>query len=315
MKIIESQVALGAARNYQRTEASQQAFHIDYSTFHAQAVAQASANEDSKQDVQTLRIKLAQKLMQLLFAACQEASAETPPAEAAKPASVSGNNQPARLAGGQITLIVDSVITETESACYSACGRVKTADGREISFESQIDLARSSRTETHSEAAMIDPLVLNYAAASASLSGQIFSFDLDADGDQEAISKLHSGSAFLALDGNADGQIGSGSELFGAISGDGFAELAKYDGDHNGWIDEGDTVYAKLKLWLKDDSGKDELAGLKDMGIGAIYLDQARADFRLQDTQQQTRGMLRASGVYLTEAGKAGSIQQVDLAA
>lgn len=315
MKITESQVALGASRSYQRSETSEQIFRIDYSAMSAQAAEREAAAENGEQKIQAIRSKLAQKLMQLLFAACKEAGAESEPAEAAKPAASSGNNQPARLAGGKMTLIVDSVITETESACYSACGRVKTADGREISFESQIDLARSSRNETHAELAMLDPLMLNYAAASASLAGQTFSFDLDADGDQEDISKLRSGSAFLALDSNADGKIGDGSELFGAKSGDGFADLAKYDNDHNGWIDEGDSVYAKLKLWLKDDSGKDELASLKDMGIGAIYLDQARADFTLQDSQQQTRGMLRASGIYLSEAGKAGSIQQLDLAA
>ncbi|SFN92387.1 hypothetical protein SAMN05660284_02528 [Formivibrio citricus] len=318
MKIIDSQVALGATRSFQRSEISELTFHIDYASLRAQAAERQAAAENSEQKVQSLRFKLAQKLMQLLFAACQAERGKAPDgqaAAAAKPAAPSGNALPLQPLGGKVTLIIDSVITETESACYSACGRVKTADGREISFASQIELARSSRSETHGEIAMLDPLVLNYAAASASLAGQTFNFDLDADGDQEAISQLHAGSAFLALDKNADGKIGDGGELFGATSGDGFADLAQYDGDHNGWIDEGDSVYAQLKLWLKDDSGQDKLASLKDMGIGAIYLDQARADFTLQDKQQQTRGKLRASGVYLTEAGQAGSIQQLDLAA
>ncbi len=314
MKITDSQVALGATRSYQRSENSEFAFHIDYASLRAQAAERQAAAENGEQKVQSLRFKLAQRLMQMLFAACKAERAETPNA-AAKPATPSGNALPLQPLGGKVTLIVDSVITETESACYSGCGRVKTADGREISFDSKIELARSSRSETHGEIAMLDPLVLNYAAASASLAGQTFNFDLDADGDQEAISQLHAGSAFLALDKNADGKIGNGSELFGATSGDGFADLAKYDGDHNGWIDEGDSVYVQLKLWLKDDSGQDKLASLKDMGIGAIYLDQAHADFTLQDKQQQTRGKLRASGVYLSEAGKAGSIQQLDLAA
>jgi hypothetical protein len=35
----------------------------------------------------------------------------------------------------------------------------------------------------------------------------------------------------------------NGAELFGARSGDGFAELAALDGDGNGWIDEGDAAW------------------------------------------------------------------------
>lgn len=42
----------------------------------------------------------------------------------------------------------------------------------------------------------------------------------------------------LSLDQNGNGEIDNGTELFGTKSGDGFADLARYDLDYNGWIDE-----------------------------------------------------------------------------
>ena len=77
-------------------------------------------------------------------------------------------------------------------------------------------------------------------------------FDIDADGEEESISYLQGGSGYLALDKNGDGVINDGSELFGTKSGDGFADLAEYDADGNGWIDENDPIFDKLLIWAKD---------------------------------------------------------------
>ena len=75
---------------------------------------------------------------------------------------------------------------------------------------------------------------------------------------------------FLALDKNGDGRMNDGSELFGTASGDGFKDLAAYDEDGNGWIDENDSIYSQLKIWTKDENGKDHLIDLKDADVGAI---------------------------------------------
>ena len=76
---------------------------------------------------------------------------------------------------------------------------------------------------------------------------------------------LGSGSGFLALDKNGNGKIDDGSELFGTKSGDGFADLAEYDSDGNGWIDEKGRVYVlyEVKEIMKDMScGNQKVAKL-----------------------------------------------------
>jgi hypothetical protein len=45
-----------------------------------------------------------------------------------------------------------------------------------------------------------------------------------------------------------DGRVNDGRELFGPITGDGFAELAAYDDDGNNWIDENDGIYDNLSI-------------------------------------------------------------------
>lgn len=49
--------------------------------------------------------------------------------------------------------------------------------------------------------------------------------------------------------------VNNGSELFGPTNGNGFQELAEYDKDGNGWIDENDEIFGSLKIWAEDFRG------------------------------------------------------------
>ncbi len=211
-----------------------------------------------------------------------------------------------------------SFVMEQESVSFSATGIVKTADGREINFGVDLEMSRGfagyfleSSTE---DVVLTDPLVINLESGTASVSDQKFFFDLDADGKKEEISSLGQGSGFLAFDKNGDGTINDGSELFGTKSGDGFADLAKYDEDGNGWIDENDQIFKKLKVWTKDAKGKDKLVNLKDADVGAIYLGNANTQFHLNDTSNKTNGVIQKTGVFLRESGSVGTVQHLDLA-
>ena len=163
--------------------------------------------------------------------------------------------------------------------------------------------------------ALIDPLVINFDTDATSLSDMTFLFDLDADGNAEEISKLNKGSGFLALDKNEDGIINDGSELFGTKSGNGFKDLKRFDSDGNGWIDENDYIFDKLKIYTKDYDNKDVLYTLKDLDIGAIYLGYGATEFALNNlSDNSTNGVIRNTGFFLREDGSAGSIQHVDFA-
>ena len=125
---------------------------------------------------------------------------------------------------------------------------------------------------------------------------------------------LGRGSGFLALDKNEDGKINDGSELFGTKSGNGFADLKEYDSDGNGWIDENDEIFGKLKVWCKNDDGEDILMDLKEADIGAIYLGSQSTEFTLNGYDAATDGVLRSTGLFLRESGSVGTVQHVDVA-
>lgn len=208
---------------------------------------------------------------------------------------------------------------ETENTTFTTKGTVKCADGREIEFNLNLNMSRNFKeyyAEKYLEvqASLTDPLVINLEGNVAELSDQTFFFDIDADGEEDEISRLGSGSGYLALDKNGDGKINDGSELFGAKSGNGFADLAAYDEDGNGFIDEGDSIFAKLKIWMMDENGKQQLVSLKEKGVGAICLQNASTDFSLNNANNQTKGMIRRTGFFLYENGAVGSIQHVDVA-
>lgn len=212
---------------------------------------------------------------------------------------------------------------EHENTCFRTDGLVRTSDGRDISFALKVGMSRSFMEETKLTSAentelivMRDPLVINLDLPAAAVTDQEFFFDIDADGKEESISSLASGCGFLALDKNGDGIINDGSELFGTESGDGFSDLAAYDEDGNGWIDENDAIFSRLKVWTKDSDGADRLLDLKKADVGAIFLGHISTEFSLNDDEtNENRAKIQSSGIYLHEStGEAGTVQHVDFA-
>lgn len=219
----------------------------------------------------------------------------------------------------QVSITQESYYMETESVSFSSTGSVTTADGRNISFNVEVGMSRSFYQYYKEEYSITqfqrvcDPLVINLQNDVATLSDQKFFFDIDADGVQDEISMLGSGSGYLALDKNEDGVINDGSELFGPKSGNGFADLAEYDEDGDGWIDEDDDIWSKLKVWCKDENGKDVLYTLREAGVGAICLQNASTDFALNNAENVSQGYLRSTGIFLYENGNVGTVQHLDL--
>ena len=205
---------------------------------------------------------------------------------------------------------------EAEAVGYQAKGSVTTADGRKIDFELGLTMQRYQRTETSlsfdagNAPKQKDPLVLNLTSDQVRLSGESVRFDLDLDGQQDRLAKLAVGSGYLVLDRNRNGKIDDGKELFGPASGDGFSELSALDSDRNGWIDEGDTAYGQLAVWRPEEGS----TSLVEAGVGAIALDRRATPYTLKvgDTEG---GSIRTTGIFLTEAGEAKTMQQIDLVA
>lgn len=212
-----------------------------------------------------------------------------------------------------------SFVAESEQTAFATTGYAQTADGRSLSFNVEVGMSRSFMAHYDSletkEYIKTDPLIINVGDDVTSVSDQKFYFDLDGDGKKDKISYASQGSGFLALDKNGDGVINDGSELFGTKSGDGFKDLAEYDEDGNGWIDEGDSVFSKLKVWKHNEDGTDTLLDLKSADVGAIYLGNADTEFSLKDENNNLNGQIRKTGIYLKEStGAAGTIAHVDLA-
>jgi len=213
---------------------------------------------------------------------------------------------------------------EEEQMAFSSQGRVLTQDGREIEFSLDMNMDRAflskieEQTLIHTwqeKVNLVDPLVISLDGSISELTDTRFEFDLDNDGRTEEISFVSKGSGFLSFDRNNDGKINNGSELFGPGTGNGFGELGEFDLNKNGWIDEDDAVFSQLSVWTRDDQGNDVLVSLKDAGVGAVYLDNAQSEFTMTTMDNELKGQVKRSGLFLFENGNVGSVQQIDLAA
>ncbi|MBR7783099.1 hypothetical protein [Undibacterium luofuense] len=219
---------------------------------------------------------------------------------------------------GQTTLVSDTLyFKQVNSLKFEAQGEITTADNRKISvafsfeMQSEITLRQSTSVRVQSQA-MRDPLVLNFDNGSAQLSDEKLMMDLNNNGHQVALPAiLHGG--YLALQSHPGEAITQGSQLFGPASGDGFAELARYDSDANHWIDENDPVFSKLGLIVPGGTDGNQFISLKDAGVGALFLGNAATgwDMRTPDGQQAAR--LGSSGFWLSENGTARALQHIDV--
>lgn len=206
---------------------------------------------------------------------------------------------------------VEQVLGEA-SARFEMSARVKTSSGE---FDLALDVGFSSSFMARRTLSprLTDPLVISLEGTSFGLSGRKISFDIDADGELDQISALKKGQGFLALDKNQNGKIDDANELFGTKSGDGFADLAVFDDDKNGWIDSNDSVFSRLRVW-ENDGQKSRLLALGEVGVGAIYLGNVQTNMELRDTSNaQLLAEIKSSGFAISDEGFALYVAQVDL--
>ena len=102
-------------------------------------------------------------------------------------------------------------------------------------------------------------------------------FDLMETGTAINSGWLSKGDAFLAVDSNGNGKIDSRAELFGGDVGEGFAKLAGYDTNHDGFVDAKDAGFKTLLVWqdLNGDhqSSANELRSLANAGIASLKVE------------------------------------------
>lgn len=130
------------------------------------------------------------------------------------------------------------------------------------------------------------PLLVNLTGSKWALSGSSdpVMFDIDGNGALDVITWTARASAiaFLATDGNANGIIDDGRELFGnwtvlksgARAANGFEALKEFDSNSDGVVDAEDERWGALLLWTDLDhdgrSGSDELQPIDRTDVKAL---------------------------------------------
>jgi len=242
---------------------------------------------------------------------------EVEPAATSQSSAIPASGEPAVRAGFGLELQMERVTSRSEAVSFSAAGTLVTGDGRTLTLDFSLAMSRTEvsveRMEVRmGDAQLKDPLVLMSTAGLAELGDRIKEIDLDRDGTLDRLPLVRNG-AYLVLDRDGSGNIDHAEELFGAVTGDGFAELARLDIDHNGFIDEADPAYENLRLLRASGEGE-SLQSLRDAKVGAIAT-MSQSTVMSLETNLAVTGKLRATGIYLTEDGQVLPVEQVDVKA
>lgn len=169
-------------------------------------------------------------------------------------------------------------------------------------FKAHIEMVRIEIAQAFQQ----DPLILDLDGNGIDITSleNGKQFDIDGDGTLDQTAWIRGADALLALDRNGDGKINDGRELFGDQNGakDGFEELAKYDDNLDGLIDQQDGVFSSLVLLRADGSQQ----SLTDAGIKSISLSMITpVDQRL------IGGDLVARSAFERDDGSVGQIGEV----
>lgn len=218
------------------------------------------------------------------------------------------SSQPAA-ANNNSTVTVAEWSYQYQQVTASFTGAAQLDDGQLIQWS--FDFAMQSERFSYNvrqQAALQDPLVLSLDQTPVELAASGSAIDFYGNGGRQQLPDLASGQFYLMQDRNQDRQLNSGLELFGPATGQGFAELATLDQDQNGFIDAQDAGWQQLGLWRADTGFR----ALADYQIGALSTQSAATPFALYQGEQLT-GRIARSGIYLTQSGQPGLMQQVDL--
>ncbi|WP_317202683.1 SdrD B-like domain-containing protein [Janthinobacterium sp.] len=101
------------------------------------------------------------------------------------------------------------------------------------------------------------------------------SFDLLGNGHAIQSGWISGNDGFLAVDSNGNGRIDGIGELFGGASkGSGFAKLASFDSNGDGFVDAHDDKFAELRIWRDANSNgvtdAGELMSMHDAGVSSL---------------------------------------------
>jgi len=181
----------------------------------------------------------------------------------------------ARLTGNSSNSSTAQVLDDLASKIENVVSNsdVQTAEVElsvEISVvEGDIQLVQKNQT---------DPIIIDMDGNGFSLTSAEdgAEFDINADGNLDKTAVTKDGDGMLAVDKNNNGIIDDGKELFGDQNGsaDGFMELARYDGNKDGLINDKDDIFKDLKIlrFIKKSDGtyEQKLNSIYSTGIKAI---------------------------------------------
>jgi hypothetical protein len=191
----------------------------------------------------------------------------------------------------------------------SFSGELSLNNGDTLSFALDFNISVSWMRYSYSEQRLQDPLTVSLSGSAVQLTDDSTEFDLLANGDKIKLPQLAARQYYLAYDRNQDYLVNNGTELFGPQSGQGFAELAEFDDNGNGFIDPADDIWQYLYLWRPEQN----LLTMQQADLSAISITSVATPMPLYNNQQQLAGQLQRSGLAFSSNGTPALVQQIDV--
>lgn len=189
-----------------------------------------------------------------------------------------------------------------------------TVNGQRLKMDYSFAIANEHTSYSSVEmtaAALKDPLIVQFGNQAIGEINDHHSFDINQDGNLNKLPIFTGDVGYLVYDKNQNVKADDGSELFGPQTGHGFNELAQFDSNGNGFIDNEDEAFEQLYIWQPEKSSK--MMSLTEANILAINTSAIDTPFSFYDTQGNIMAQMRRSSFAISNDGLGKGVHQIDV--
>lgn len=160
--------------------------------------------------------------------------------------------------------------------------------------------------------ALIDPLVVQFGDKPIGEIKDSVSFNVNQDGVLDELPMFTGDVGYLVYDQNNNGKADNGTELFGPKTNNGFTELAEFDENNDGFIDQSDGIYSSLYIWQQRGNNQVWLT-MEEAGVAAIHLNPVNTQYNFYDENHEVQARVSKTGFVISDDNTAKAAHQIDL--
>jgi len=221
---------------------------------------------------------------------------------------------------GNVTYQQSASYFEAQITTFSAEGSISTKDGENVKFSVSLSMSRLFYSQTNinaagGDAANNEPLQASFDGMAAELTTTSFNFSIDNKGSVDQITTNPKPAPAAAAADSLAGQAVGDNTSATIENGDAKKANQGRDDAFSPFFDAVKSVFTALRIWQHHADGSQQLLGLGDQSIGAIFLGHVTKPLAAEQKTAALARVVSNGNIVLPEESKSSTTPQIKITA